>query len=186
MKKIIEDATNDRYDAKRRAIGHEFAANHHRRRGVQFGIAATVVSSIVGSAIVAKISTTLTEVGGGTILAHPEGWTRLAYVAVGLLSILAPVLTGLQAFLRHPEQTAKHTSSSAEYDRLSKRLAAFIDRYGGRELSETEGENGLKEWQEISNDKERILKDAIALTPRALQKADTELTKPRMPVQPGT
>jgi hypothetical protein len=180
MDKIVEEATNDRSDAMRRAVAHELAAEHHRRRGVQFGVAATLASSIVGSAIVVKITTTLVQAGGGTILAHPEGWTRLAYVAVGLLSILAPVLTGLQAFLRHPEQAAKHASSSAEYDRLCRLLTAFIGRYSGGELTETKRENALKEWQELSDARERILKDAITLTSHAYQKADAQLTKNRM------
>ena len=67
MNETLTNARANRSDAGRRAVAHELSAEYHRHRGVQFGVAATVVSAIVGSAVFVTLTRTIGLDGGETI-----------------------------------------------------------------------------------------------------------------------
>jgi hypothetical protein len=72
-----------------RAIAHEKSAEWHRHRGTKLGVAATVLSAVVSTAIFATVTSQLGLNGKITI---PQGTSALLiYFVVSLLLILAPV-----------------------------------------------------------------------------------------------
>ncbi|HEX6284116.1 MAG TPA: SLATT domain-containing protein, partial [Pyrinomonadaceae bacterium] len=164
-----------RNDARRRSIAHELSGEYHRHRGVQFGIAATTVSAIVGSAVFVALARTIGLNGSETISFPSGGWGRVALVAFGFLSILAPVLVGLQTYLNHPGQAAKHIVSSADYYRLRDRLDTFLSRYDGVALDDAKRQAAEKELEEISKEMTAVRKDSIPLTDKAFENADARL-----------
>lgn len=175
MNDIIIKATDYRKDVARRAVAHELSGEYHRHRGVPLGIAATVVSAIVGSAIFITITAKLGFDGGSTISIPSRGWTLLAFIGFGLLSILAPILTGLQSHLNHPGQAEKHRASSADYYRLQQRLDFFLSRYHGENFKGEMREDALKELNDISREIETAKKISISLTAKAYEHADRQL-----------
>ena len=177
MSEILTNAREHRADAIRRAIAHELSAEHHRRRGVQLGAAPTVTSAIVGSAVFVAVTQTLGLSGSETLSVPTTALARTAYVLFALLSVLAAVLTGLQTFLRHPEQSAKHLSTSADYARVRGVLDAFLARYEDVELIGVARDSAASELQDITKDKENVRRGSIPLAPKALRDADAYLAK---------
>src|SRR5215203_1305199 len=175
MNDTLTNARAKRDDTRRRSVAHELSAEHHRHRGVQLGVAATAVSTIVGSAVFIALTRTIGLDGSETISLPAGGWTRVALVAFGFLSILAPVLVGLQTYLNHPGQAAKHIVSSAEYYRLTDRLDTFLSRYDAVELADEKREDARKEFEEISAAVTAVRKDSLSLTDQAYEHADKRL-----------
>jgi len=175
MNNILKNANDRRKRVNRRAIAHELSAEFHRHRGVQIGILATVISAIVGSTVFVTLITRIGLDGKGTISVPSKGWGWLAYVGFAFLSVLAPVLIGLQTFLNHPGEAEKHTISSAEYYHLLDRLDSLISLYPGEQLTGTQIEAAEKEMADISNEIEKTHKKSIQLTKRAIRDADTQI-----------
>src|SRR5215216_6666539 len=110
MKDILDQAESYRKDISMRAIAHELSSMWHRRRGVWLGGAATVLSAAIGTSIFATVATQLRE--GKLELSDFSGWKYwLIFGAFGFVLVLSPVLTGMQAYLKHPEQAATHKVS---------------------------------------------------------------------------
>jgi hypothetical protein len=175
MNDILKNATIYRNQVAKRAVAHELSAEYHRHRGVQIGVAATVVSTIVGSVIFVTIFTKLGLDGKGTIAVPSQGWAWFAYIGFGLSSVLAPVLTGLQAYLNHPGQAEKHTASRASYDHVKRRLDSFLGRYESANFTDQKRDEALKELDGISKDMGEIDKNSIPLTGRAKKSADEQI-----------
>ena len=175
MNEILTKAAEYREQAARGAVAHELSAEYHRHRGVQFGVAATTLSAVVGSTIFVTVITKLGLDGNSTISVPSEGWTRIAFIGFGCLSILAPVVTGLQTYLNHPGEAEKHKASSADYYRLQRDLDSLLARYRGGNLTGTKREDALKELDDISKDMEATQKNSITLTAKAYKDADAQL-----------
>src|SRR4051794_24452001 len=113
-----------------RAIAHEKSAESHRHWGTLLGGAATVLSALVSTAIFSTVTSQLGLNTKGTIAIPQGGWVSLLlYSVLGLLLILAPMLTAVQAYLNHPEQADKHRVSWAGYYHLQQRIDLFLLRY---------------------------------------------------------
>ena len=164
MSEILLNAKVDRLEAQLRAVAHERSAEWHRKMGVRLGIATTIVSAIVGSAVFVTVTTQLGISGKGTLSIPQDFLARgLFYIVLGL-SILSPILAGLQTYLNEPGQAAKHTSSAAEYSHVKQRFDDFIGRYEAPNLDGKEREEAIKEKAAISDTMEKVKKDAIPLT----------------------
>jgi hypothetical protein len=175
MNDLVKNAIDDRKRVYRKAVAHELSAENHRHRGVQIGGIATIVSAIVGSTVFFTIISQFGLDGKGTIAVPSKGLAWLAYIGFGLLSVLAPVLTGLQTFLNHPEQAQKHRDSYARYNGLKRRLDSFISKYEGAHLTDEKLAEALKEQGEISAGIEEEDAKGISLTPRAYKDADAQI-----------
>ena len=87
--------------------GHYAAAVLIGRRNYQLGGPVILLSAITSSAIFASLA---------------ESPSRWATVLVGLVSLLAGVLSALQTFLRFSERAEKHRNTAAQFAALLKEL----------------------------------------------------------------
>ena len=91
-----------------RAVAHELSAESHRSVGTRWGIVSTVLSAIVGSALFVSLSDKFGLTGKNDLTFSFASWPQqsriLAYTFTGLILILAPILTNVQAFLNQPQQ----------------------------------------------------------------------------------
>src|SRR6476659_1613556 len=74
-------------------MSHSIAAARCKLKGQLFGIPVTVLSIITGTTIFGSLKSSRSD--------H-------ILMAVGIISLLAAVLSGLQTFLNYPEQSQKH------------------------------------------------------------------------------
>ncbi len=179
MDDILEDARKCRTQVATSAVAHRLSAEHHRHRGVKLGAVAAIISAIVGSTVFVTLITRVGLNGKGTISVPSEGWAWAAYLGFAFLSILAPVLTGLQTFLNDPEQAAQHTDSWAEYSRLEARLTSLIRSCNRGMLTSTQIEDAEKEMEEISNQIQATSKKSLQLTEPAIKKAEAQIRSER-------
>ena len=136
-------------------------ADYCRRNHMRLGVVATIVSTLVGTAVFAGLAT---RVGLERNEALPENLGSLgvlAYVIVALFSISAPVLTGLQTFLKYSEQAEKHKTTAVGYDLLRQRLDLFMLRFGG--AADPDRDEALKQLEEIISEFERIAGDSLTI-----------------------
>ena len=88
---------------------HDRAARRYDRIRIWLGAVATVFSAIVGTSVF-----TVLEKGSSCLGTHAVA----IKAAVECTSILAAILTGLNAFLNLSERTEKHRSAGAQYKAL--------------------------------------------------------------------
>jgi len=162
-----------------RAIAHENSAEWHRHRGTVLGVAATVLSAVVSTAIFATVTSQVGLNKTGTITVPQGRWALLIYFVVGLLLILAPVLTGVQTYLKHPEQPDRHRISWAGYYRLQQRIDFFLLRYADVNAAATVREEALRDLGDISKEIEDQCRSGITLTRGAYDEAKEELQQPK-------
>jgi hypothetical protein len=86
---------------------HYQCADYYARRSMLLGVPAVVISTTVGSAVFASIEH---EASG------------LIKIALGLLSIVAAVLAGLQTLLSYSERAERHRVTSAKYSSVRRQL----------------------------------------------------------------
>jgi hypothetical protein len=102
-------------------VGHARAATVFARRGRVLGLAATIVSVVVGTTLFSSLGTSTDA--------------RLITFAA-LMSVLAVVLTALQTFLNYGELVTGHRAAAGAYGALRRRaeqLLVFDDPAGLRE-----------------------------------------------------
>ena len=86
--------------------------------------------------------------------------------------VLSPVLTGMQAYLKHPEQAATHKFSYVGYRRLQQRIDIFLLEHA----SNTDRKQALEQLEAISRDIEKVATDSITLTEAAYADAARKLS----------
>jgi hypothetical protein len=171
MRDLLANAKQERENIRKRAIAHDRSAEHHRKRGVRLGVTSTIVSAIVGSAVFVAVMSQLGLSGKGAISLPSDGWARLLFLGVALLSILAPVLSGVNTVLNDPQEAGKHRTSSARYDGVQGRIVRFIAQYEDGDPVGTEREKALKEYEDIRKEVAAIKAEAPTLTDRAEKEA---------------
>jgi hypothetical protein len=147
------------YDVSKRAVAHETCADFHRSRSVLFGVGATASSAIAG---VAMFLIAANQINLGV----EGGW---AY-AVGLLSLLSPVLFGLHANLRDAERAQAHKTASAGYYRLKQKLELLHSESRWRDPLSTRDERA-----KLVDERELVFGGSITVSDEALRKADKRL-----------
>jgi hypothetical protein len=96
-----------RFRIHRVQLAHYECARHFERLHLWLGLPAVALSTLVGTTIFASLSKT----------------TDIALqIGVGLLSVVAAVLTGLQTFLRYSELAEKHRLAGARFANLKHRI----------------------------------------------------------------
>jgi hypothetical protein len=153
-------------------IAHELSAESHRSLGEKLGGAEKGISTIVGTAIFVSVASLLGLNGKGTISIPGGLGARILYVLVLLFLVSAPVLTALQMFFKHAEQSIRHRDSYASYGRLEDRIDTFLLTFS----TGTERKEALKELDEISKELETIRRKSITLTKPAYENAETVLS----------
>ncbi|MDH4260077.1 MAG: SLATT domain-containing protein [Gammaproteobacteria bacterium] len=177
MKDILATAEEYREVVAKRAIAHEKSAEWHRKRGAQLGVSATILSAVVGTTIFATITSQMGLDGKGSITFPQGGIALLLYIVVFAPLVLAPVLTGVHAYVNDPEQAAKHKRSWAGYYRLQQRIDLLLLKYGDANAQGDEREEAIKELEAVSKEIESLCDDSITLTTRAYADADAEMQK---------
>src|SRR5882724_11552902 len=86
---------------------HYLSADHFGRRKYWLGIPAAALSTIVGTSVFA------------TVAKQPE---LRVQIAVGIASVVAAVLAGLQTLLGYAERAEKHRLAGAKYGALGREL----------------------------------------------------------------
>lgn len=104
IKPVLDDWYN-RVSITQRA--HYLSAGHFERRKYWLGVPAIVLSTLVGTAVFASLQK------------QPELWLQ---ISIGLASVLAAVLAGLQTFLGYTERAEKHRIAGAKYGALGREL----------------------------------------------------------------
>jgi hypothetical protein len=104
IKRVLDDWYN-RVSITQRA--HYLSADHFGRKKYGLGIPAIILSTLVGTAVFASLQK------------QPELWLQ---IAIGLASVLAAVLAGLQTFLGYTERAEKHRIAGAKYGALGREL----------------------------------------------------------------
>lgn len=92
---------------------HDLAARIYERARYGFGIPTLVVSTIVGTAVFSALVSK----------AAPEWW-------VGVLSVLAAVLSALQTFLDFPTRAERHRSAGVKYKAVIRSLEQSLAELG--------------------------------------------------------
>jgi hypothetical protein len=102
---------------------HYLSADHFGRRKYWLGVPAATLSIVVGTSVFA------------TVAKQPEIWVQ---IAVGLASVAAAVLAGLQTFLGYAERAEKHRLAGAKYGALGRELEQLRASgvYDGDQISE--------------------------------------------------
>ena len=165
MEAIQEDAQKYRADAHLREIAHEVSAEHHRQRGVTFGVVTTALSAIVGTAVfVAATKFVVSE--KGTLMSPTDIMNPAFFYAIVVLSILSPVLGACQQFLNDPGETEKHQSGVWHYGNVTVLLEKFL-----RDLSSKDHEGASNELADILKNMKNPPQKLPSLTEKALKKA---------------
>src|SRR5262249_21252379 len=120
------------------------------RMNVWFGIPVVALSTIVGTSVFASLGET-----------NPDLRLR---ILVGLISVLAAVLSGLQTFLRFSERAEKHRSVVAKYGAIRREMEQAIAS------GELNGPNGKDILDSLRAKMDALAAEAPA-TPQRIYKA---------------
>lgn len=90
---------------------HYYSADRFGSRKYFLGVPTVVLTSLVGTSVFA------------TIQAQPDLWIQ---ILVGLSSVAAALLAGMQTFLGDAERAEKHRIAGAKYGALGRELECFI------------------------------------------------------------
>jgi uncharacterized membrane protein YfcA len=92
---------------------HDLGARVYERARYAFGVPTLVVSTIVGTAVFSALAS-------GAV---PDWW-------VGVLSVLAAVLSALQTFLDFPTRAERHRSAGVKYKAIIRSLEQSLAEIG--------------------------------------------------------
>jgi hypothetical protein len=187
MKDLIEKALIYQEYAATMSNAYYFMANYCRRNHMRLGVVATIVSTLVGTALFAGLVTQVGSDGNPSLPANLSYAGLLGYLVVALFSIGAPVLTGLQTFLKYAEQAEKHRASAISYDLLRPRLDLFILRF--RDSPDADRDNGLKALEAIVGEMKQIADGSLTIPDHvydvaALKRRTRAATPPNNPLHP--
>jgi conflict system pore-forming effector with SLATT domain len=93
-----------------RAVHYE-TAKQYERRDLLLGVPVVMLTTLVGTSVFAALGQSV------------HLW---AQIAVGLCSVVAAVLAGLQTFLRFAERAEKHRMVAVRYGALNRKIEALL------------------------------------------------------------
>lgn len=109
-----------RFRSHRVQLGHYECARRFERFHLWLGLPAIALSTIVGTAVFSSLG---------------KSADVKLQIMVGLLSVLAAVLTGLQTFLRYGELGEKHRLAGARFANLKHRIELLMTQPDGPEVA---------------------------------------------------
>ena len=98
-------------NSKRAQIAHYESANNFSRLHYWLGVPAVILSTAVGTSVFATLQKTV----------RPS-----IQIFIGMISVLAGILTGLQTFLNFSERASKHHSAASEYEAVKRQIAEIL------------------------------------------------------------
>jgi hypothetical protein len=107
---VVELLEQWRFSARKMQYCHFAAANHFRSRHYWIGVPAVISSIIVGTSVFATLAKEI----------DPS-----IKILVGLTSVFATVLTGLQTFLRYEGRAEKHYSAAVQFGEIRRELEQY-------------------------------------------------------------
>lgn len=112
MKTSTEELLNDWYRRLRESqFSHYESAKEFDLMNYWLGIPSVILSTIVGTSVFATLN---------------ESVETSAKLLVGVVSMLAATLTGLQTFLRFSERAEKHRAVAARYGALRREIEELL------------------------------------------------------------
>ncbi|SFG10043.1 hypothetical protein SAMN05518865_108120 [Duganella sp. CF458] len=105
-----------RFRNHRVQLAHYDSARFFAGLHLLLGVPASVLSTLVGTAIFSTLSKS------HTASMPTEDGSIVVQIAVGFLSVLAAILTGLQTFLKNAEQAERHRIAGARFANLKHRI----------------------------------------------------------------
>lgn len=170
---VLKKATEEQKMLPREIMAHRVSAEFHRHRNMVLGGWATVLTTLIGTAVFTGLVSQFGLNGKSQSSANPfavTGGTWL-YGFVLFLSVLAPVVSALHSFMHNAEDAASHQASVGGYIRVECRLTIFLAKYGPDTPPEKTDE-ALNAYENIVKDRGSVLKKSLTLTKRAYEKAD--------------
>jgi len=82
------------------------------KRNIQLGLPAIIFSTFVGTSVFASLNNE-----------HISEWAK---IVVGLISVVAAVLTALQTFLGFSERAEKHRTTAVRYGAVGRQIEQFL------------------------------------------------------------
>lgn len=115
MEDILNRAAQFQNLCIKKAQAHYKTAELYSRRNVALGVPVTIATSVVATSIFATLG---------------QDKTNLPILLItGALSIGAAVLSGLQTFLRYPDQATEHRRAGVSYEGVRRTLDLFALEY---------------------------------------------------------
>ncbi|HET7235187.1 MAG TPA: SLATT domain-containing protein [Actinomycetota bacterium] len=119
-----DDALENLYESWHRRVaaaehGHRLMADRLRRRYLMLGIPVVVLTTVVGTSAFASVQNA-SETGDGA--ANSQTWL----IVVGVISVLAAVLSSLQTFLRYATRAEGHRIAALRYETLRRDMAETL------------------------------------------------------------
>jgi hypothetical protein len=109
MDSLSQWAERERAKAQSKENSHEQQADRFNKGHFRLGIATTVTTAIVGTAVFSN-------------LAAPENSRTVIFVATGVLSVAAIVLAALQTFLGFADDAAKHKAAAVSFGAAARKI----------------------------------------------------------------
>ena len=108
--------------AREAQFAHYEIANILSRRDKWLGLPVMLITAVVGTSVFASISSVAV--------------TTEQKIAVGLLSVLAAVLSSLQTFFKFSERSEKHRTAAARFSAIRRKLEMlYVEEGGAQEKS---------------------------------------------------
>ena len=143
--------------ARESKVAHYEMANRLGRRAQWFGLPVILITVVVGTSSFASIAE-------GAV-------STAAKIAVGLLSVLATILSALQTFFKFSERAEKHRRCGAQYGAIERELEAMIAEEGSHidanyvsslreKLDRLAEDSPHVPWQVFVDDRKSLREDA--------------------------
>jgi hypothetical protein len=181
---VIEDifAQAKKYhrEMPREILAHQLSAESHRHRNMLLGGCATVLTTLMGTAVFTGLVSHFGLDGKSNPSINPfqvKGGIFL-YGIVLVFSILAPVLSALHSFMHNAEDAASHQSSAVGYCRVHSLLTIFLAKYEPN-TSPDKIDEALNAYDGIMKEYESTLAKSIPLHEAALDAADEAMGNPK-------
>jgi len=129
MKDIIERVKAYRILARQDAMGHLVAAEYHRSKDMQFGVASIALSTLVSAGVFVGLSKQFTLDNS-----HSEiSW--ILTIVISAVLVGSPILTAVYKFMHNAEDAASHNTSAARYDLLVRHYDLFLMEFADADAS---------------------------------------------------
>jgi uncharacterized membrane protein len=170
---VLKKAAEEQKMLPREIMAHRVSAEFHRHQNMVLGGLATVLTTLIGTAVFTGLVSQFGLNGKSQGSVNPFAVTGgiWLYGFVLFLSVLAPVVAALHSFMHNAEDAASHQASVAGYTRVECRLTIFLAKYCPETPPEKTDE-ALNAYESIMKERGSVLEKSLTLTTRAYEKAD--------------
>lgn len=176
--KIIQRARADQEWLPREIMAHRVSAEQHRHVKMVLGGFATVLTTLVGTAVFTGLVGQFGLDGKGTMTSNHLAGKGMVYVygLILFLSILTPVVAAVHTFRHDAEDAATHQASAAGYCDVLDQLTIFLARFDNDSpLPLDQVDRALSEYEKITKQYNSVLAKSLTLTKQAYRMANKTL-----------